>query len=87
MSFVRSFSSADTLTASTLLGTVMQWRISPEVAGEGAVEELWKKEALGLEKVNALIANDTKVVIGGFAKDGKGIIEVWDKRPPPIPPS
>jgi len=73
-----SFSSSDILTASTLLGTIIQWRINSEA--DNIVEELWRKEAPGLEKVNALVTNDTKIVIGGFAKDGKGIIEIWDKR-------
>ncbi|KAE9409457.1 hypothetical protein BT96DRAFT_806325, partial [Gymnopus androsaceus JB14] len=55
-----------------------QWRINSEA--DNIVEELWRKEAPGLEKVNALVTNDTKIIIGGFAKDGKGIIEIWDKR-------
>jgi hypothetical protein len=34
---------------------------------------------LGLDKADALVSNDTKIAIAGFAKDGKGIIEIWDK--------
>lgn len=77
----RSFSSPDILTASTLLGSIIQWNIKSEINGQdNIVEELWRKETLELEKVNALVTNDTKIVIGGFAKDGKGIVEIWDKR-------
>jgi len=78
-----SFSSPDILTASTLLGSIIQWKIKSELNGQdNIVEELWRKEALELEKVNALVTNDTKIVIGGFSKDGKGIVEIWDKRLP-----
>ncbi|KAF9063815.1 hypothetical protein BDP27DRAFT_1334466 [Rhodocollybia butyracea] len=60
-----SFSAPTTLTASTLMGSIIQWEIT-----------------LGLDKVNALVSNDTKIAIAGLTKDGKGIIEIWDKSVP-----
>ncbi|KIK59606.1 hypothetical protein GYMLUDRAFT_169355 [Collybiopsis luxurians FD-317 M1] len=76
-----SFSTTEILTASTLLGTIVQWKINGESSDQASIlEELWKKEVTGMEKVNALVANDTKIIIGGFTKDEKGVIEIWDKR-------
>ncbi|KAJ3801461.1 WD40-repeat-containing domain protein [Lentinula aff. detonsa] len=76
-----SFSSPDTLIASTLLGSVIQWKINGESMNqENIVEEVWRKQTSALEKVNALITIDSKIAIGGFSKNGKGSIEIWDRR-------
>jgi len=75
-----SFSTPTTLTASTLMGSIIQWEVNHE--SDAILKEVWRKEALGLEKVNALVSNEKKIVIAGFAKDGKGIIEIWDKPAP-----
>ncbi|GAW01346.1 scf complex subunit skp1 [Lentinula edodes] len=78
-----SFSSPDILTTSTLLGSIAQWRINSETSDRDKnIKELWRKKGIALEKVNALVTNDTKIVIGGFSKDGKGIIEIWDRETP-----
>ncbi|KAJ3850747.1 WD40-repeat-containing domain protein [Lentinula lateritia] len=78
-----SFSSPDILTTSTLLGSIAQWRINGETSDRDKnIEELWRKKGIALEKVNALVTNDTKIAIGGFSKDGKGIIEIWDRGAP-----
>ncbi|KAF8831115.1 hypothetical protein HHX47_DHR1000080 [Lentinula edodes] len=73
----------DILTTSTLLGSIAQWRINSETSDRDKnIKELWRKKGIALEKVNALVTNDTKIVIGGFSKDGKGIIEIWDRETP-----
>ncbi|KAF9052167.1 hypothetical protein BDP27DRAFT_1203320, partial [Rhodocollybia butyracea] len=73
-----SFSTPTILTISTLMGSIIQWGISNKLSAEDTVKEVGKK-ALGLDKVNALVSNDTKIAIAGFAKDGKGIIKIWDE--------
>ncbi|KAJ3760327.1 WD40-repeat-containing domain protein [Lentinula raphanica] len=79
-----TFLSPDTLVASTLLGLVIQWKIKIDsVNQEDIVKEIWRKQAVALDKVNALVAIDTKIAIGGLSKDGKGVFEVWDRRGTP----
>ncbi|KAJ4487736.1 WD40-repeat-containing domain protein [Lentinula aciculospora] len=78
-----SFSSPDILTASTLLGLIIQWRINSEAGnGDDIVKEVWRKKAVKLAKVNALVTIDAKIAIGGFSKDGNGVIEIWDRSVP-----
>ncbi|THU85646.1 WD40 repeat-like protein [Dendrothele bispora CBS 962.96] len=75
-----AFSEENVLTVSTLLGTLAQFCLERNDKGAGEAKELWRAEAKITEKVNALVVNDTKIVIGGFDKDGKGIIEIWEKQ-------
>ncbi|KAK7467336.1 hypothetical protein VKT23_004393 [Stygiomarasmius scandens] len=75
-----AFSEENVLTVSTLLGTLVQYRLGRDAKGAGEVTELWRTETQTLAKVNALVVNDTKIVLGGFGKDGKGIIEIWEKQ-------
>ena len=44
------------------------------------IEQVWEKEVGDIEKVNALVALGTRVIIGGFGKDGKGVITIWDRQ-------
>jgi hypothetical protein len=57
-----------------------RFRIERNSTGPGEVTELWRSEVKTVHKVNALVVNDTKIVIGGFSEDGKGIIEIWEKQ-------
>lgn len=53
--------------------------------GEGTVllQQMWQKKSAGLEKVNALIADEKRIIVGGFSADGKGVIEIWRQEPLP----
>ncbi|KAF5373731.1 hypothetical protein D9758_000724 [Tetrapyrgos nigripes] len=68
------------LTISTLLGTLARFRLERDIKGDVEVTEVWRSEVKTVQKVNALVVNDTKIVIGGFGKDGKGVIEIWEKE-------
>ncbi|CAA7270910.1 unnamed protein product [Cyclocybe aegerita] len=76
-----AFSESRTLTVSTLMGVLTQYNlIYEEDAGSVVLQQVWQKESPGLEKVNALIADEKRVIVGGFAKDGQGAIEVWKQN-------
>ncbi|KAK0490864.1 hypothetical protein IW261DRAFT_1547159 [Armillaria novae-zelandiae] len=71
---------SDTLIFSTLLGNVMELRLNHDCKeGEEQVMPIWQQQAKSLAKVNALVVDDKKIVLGGISGDGKGIIEIWGK--------
>jgi hypothetical protein len=74
----RAFIHSRRLATSTLRGvlTVYDLVFDPE-EGSLILEELFQQESLGLEKVNALVADDNQIILAGLDKDGKGVIEVW----------
>jgi hypothetical protein len=41
------------------------------------LNDLFQQESSGVEKVNALVADDNQIILAGLDKDGKGVIEVW----------
>lgn len=43
------------------------------------MHHVWTGEAQAIEKINALIIDDKRIFLGGLSKDGKGVIEIWDK--------
>lgn len=66
------------------MGVITQYRlIYEEEQGSVVLQQLWQKESTGLEKVNALVADEKRIIIGGFSAQGRGIIEVWKETPPP----
>jgi hypothetical protein len=74
----RQFSDPDTLVLSTMLGTVMGFQIHRgKTVAETGVTKTWELRASTLEKVNALLVEHKKLVLGGLAKDGKGVIEIY----------
>ncbi|KAF5389952.1 hypothetical protein D9757_003629 [Collybiopsis confluens] len=77
-----SFVNSKILCASTLLGTIIQWKINVKSNDQDTIlEEVWRKNVTGMDKVNALVTNDTKIIVGGLTKEGKGVIEIWDIPP------
>ncbi|PPQ87974.1 hypothetical protein CVT25_001053 [Psilocybe cyanescens] len=80
-----AFSESRKLTISTLMGVITQYRlIYDEVQGSVVLQQLWQRESTGLEKVNALVADDKRIIVGGFSAKGRGLIEIWKETPPPI---
>ncbi|KAI0320119.1 WD40 repeat-like protein [Amylostereum chailletii] len=65
--------------ACSLLGTLSMHTLS-EVGDDGAafdITPLWKVESKTLAKVNAISTHDDRIAVGGFNKEGKGVVEVW----------
>ncbi|KAJ3509300.1 hypothetical protein NLJ89_g5297 [Agrocybe chaxingu] len=75
-----AFSESRTLTVSTLMGILTQYNLIYEDAGSVVLQQVWQKESPGLEKVNALVADEKRLIVAGFAKDGRGAIEVWKQN-------
>ena len=48
------------------------------------LQRLWQKESLGLEKVNALVVDERRIIVGGFSADGRGVIEIWKQDVPQV---
>lgn len=71
------------MTISTLLGNLNQFfLVYDEEEGSVVLQQLWQKESLGLEKVNALIVDEKRIIVGGFSADGQGVIEIWKQNAP-----
>ncbi|KAI0672963.1 WD40-repeat-containing domain protein [Trametes maxima] len=65
------------LVACSLLGTVTEFNVSRDAQGKLEAAKRWNAAAGSLEKVNAMSVSRSWLVLGGFSKDGKGIIEAW----------
>jgi hypothetical protein len=71
------------LTICTLLGNLTQYYlVHDEEEGSVELQELWQKESQGLEKVNALIVDEKRIIVGGLSADGRGVIEIWKQNAP-----
>ena len=74
----RAFASNDRLVTCSLLGVVAEYVLSRDAEDALQATRRWETSANTLEKVNAMAARETCVAVGGFGKDGKGVVEVWD---------
>lgn len=78
----RAFSEARKLTTSTLMGVISQYRVNyDDKAGSVVLQQLWQQESTGMEKVNALVADEKRIIVGGFNKKQRGRIEIWKLEP------
>ncbi|TRM62586.1 hypothetical protein BD626DRAFT_569735 [Schizophyllum amplum] len=71
-----AFKNADTLLTCSLLGQLTEIALMRE---RGEVRQLHKRKVTQLEsmaKVNALVADERYVVVGGVGRDGAGVVEV-----------
>jgi hypothetical protein len=77
----RAFIHSRRLVTSTLRGvlTVYDLVLDPE-EGSLVLDDVFQKESSGLEKVNALVADDNRIILAGLTEDGKGIVEVWKQE-------
>ena len=87
-----SFSQARVLTISTMLGVITQYELiydAQDDQGQALLRRLWQGDVKTIEKVNAMLVDDRRIIVGGLSKDGKGVIEVWKKEggsvAPPLP--
>lgn len=48
---------------------------------EGSIEldKLWQKETESIKKVNALVVDEKRIIIGGLTEDGNGVFEIWKR--------
>ncbi|KAJ6525621.1 WD40-repeat-containing domain protein [Mycena capillaripes] len=74
-----SFSDPSTLTISTLLGSVTQYRMVRQENHDLQLVKIWEGQS-GISKVNALILDERRLVIAGLTENAKGIIEIWNKE-------
>jgi len=77
-----AFSDPSTLTVSTLLGSIKQYRIVRQENQELQLVKIWEGQT-GIGKVNALIIDDRRFVVAGLTDNAKGIIEIWNREGPP----
>ncbi|KAI1794615.1 WD40-repeat-containing domain protein [Ganoderma leucocontextum] len=72
-----AFTNADRFLTCSLLGALAEYSVSRDSDGKLVAAKGWSTSTGGLEKVNAMAAGHCRIVVGGFAKDGKGVAEVW----------
>ena len=48
---------------------------------EGSIEldKLWQNQTASIAKVNTLIVDDKRIVVGGLTADGNGVFEIWKR--------
>lgn len=74
----RVFTEPRELLTCTLLGKVTQYQICGSAAGGTLkLEPRWIGESKDSYKVNSIAFSGGSIIIGGFQKDGTGVIEVW----------
>ena len=62
----------------SLLGSLAEYEVSRDSEDGLQGEKRWEASTTVLEKVNAMCTNGSFVAVGGFGKDGKGVVEIWD---------
>ncbi|KAJ7172310.1 WD40-repeat-containing domain protein [Mycena filopes] len=77
-----AFSDPLTLTVSTLLGSITQYRIIRQENRELQLVKIWEGQS-GVSKVNALILDERRLVVAGLDENAKGVIEIWKREAPP----
>ncbi|RXW22071.1 hypothetical protein EST38_g3782 [Candolleomyces aberdarensis] len=73
------------LTISTMLGVIMQYELiydSQANNGRAILKQLWQGNVTSIEKVNTILVDEKRIVVGGLKMDGKGVIEVWSWKQP-----
>ena len=70
----RDFVDPENFVTCTLLGSLSQYKIGVGPTGTGVV---WSKGVADLKKVNCMRSNGTRIAVGGFSNDGKGLVEVY----------
>ena len=62
---------------------IIQYRLVFEKENVFKLEKLWERDVREPIKVNVLVVDDKRVVIGGLQPDGTGVIEIWQKEQSP----
>jgi hypothetical protein len=48
--------------------------------GSVALDKTWQTNTQGIEKVNALIVDEKRIIVGGLTAKGKGVVEIWKQK-------
>lgn len=76
----RTFEDLKILTVSTLLGVMTRYEVVYDYdEGSVTLDKIWEQETQDVKKVNALVVDEKRVVVGGLTAEGKGVIEIWKK--------
>ncbi|PFH51725.1 hypothetical protein AMATHDRAFT_141950 [Amanita thiersii Skay4041] len=76
-----AFFESETLTVSSLKGTIIQYKLVLEEDGL-VLDVLWQKQVTEVERVNAIIVDKTRIIIGGIRADDSGAFEIWSTHIP-----
>jgi hypothetical protein len=63
-----------------MLGVITQYELiydSQANDGRAILKQLWQGNVKSIEKVNTMLVDEKRIVVGGLKKDGKGVVEVW----------
>ncbi|KAG6910284.1 hypothetical protein DXG01_011681 [Tephrocybe rancida] len=72
-----TFDDSGVLTASTLLGVLSRYEVVVDDDEESVTtNKIWQGETQNVKKVNALVVDEKRVVVGGLTAEGKGVIEI-----------
>ncbi|XP_006457872.1 hypothetical protein AGABI2DRAFT_190271 [Agaricus bisporus var. bisporus H97] len=73
-----AFHSPTQLTLSTLKGAITHYNlIYGNDTGAVVYQAVWHRQCENMIKVNALIVDEKRIVVGGFDESGKGVIDIW----------
>ncbi|PIL24234.1 hypothetical protein GSI_13987 [Ganoderma sinense ZZ0214-1] len=72
-----AFTHANRFLTCSLLGVLAEYSISRDSDGKLSATKNWNASTKALEKVNAMAVDHSRIMVGGFTKDGKGVVEVW----------
>lgn len=73
-----AFSSDRVLVTCSLLGSLASLLLTYDTSKKLKAEPIWRGEVKEIAKVNTISLNVTWLIVGGLAKGGKGIFEIWD---------
>ncbi|KAF9532220.1 WD40-repeat-containing domain protein [Crepidotus variabilis] len=77
-----TFAEPRRLITSTLMGVITHFNlIYDQAKGSVVLQQTFRNESVGLVKVNTLLADDKRLVVGGFDSDGKGVLQIWKQDP------
>lgn len=76
----------------TLLGTITCHSIQRDENQNIGIETMWRAQTKSIAKVNAMGVHAGWISVGGFNKDGQGLVEMWrvgveDPTPTQPPPT
>ncbi|KAG6876465.1 hypothetical protein C0993_002855 [Termitomyces sp. T159_Od127] len=75
-----TFEGSNILTISTLLGVMTRYEVVYDYdEGSVTLDKIWEQETQSVKKVNALVVDENRVIVGGLTSEGKGVIEIWKK--------
>ncbi|KAF5358150.1 hypothetical protein D9756_001310 [Leucocoprinus leucothites] len=73
-----AFHSPSRLTVSTLKGALTHFNLFYSSDGGNVIyQAIWHHQCETMIKVNALVVDEKRLVVGGFDETGKGVIDIW----------